>query len=111
MPTLEVVPITLPVLEHHCKVTICIDFFYVQGVLFFHSILQGIGCCTTKLVLNHEKNTILQELEAVVKLYQHCGFQVCDVHADKELDCVHDDLLTIEFNIVPPLDDEEPLDE
>jgi len=54
---------------------------------------------------------ILHELEAVVKLYQHCGFQVCDVHADKELDCVHDDLLTIEFNIVPPLDDEEPLDE
>ena len=63
MPTLEVVPITLPVLEHHCKVAICIDFFYVQGVLFFHSILQGIGCCTTKLVFNHEKTQTYRNLK------------------------------------------------
>jgi len=101
VPTFEAVPIPPPVLEHHRKITIFADFFYAQGVLVFNSISRGIGFCTVKPVTNHDKSTILQELEAVVKLYQHCGFHVCDIHADQEFACVRTDLLPVELNIVP----------
>ena len=101
MPTFEAIQIHLPVLEHHSKVTICADFFYVQGVLFFDSISRGIGFRTVKPVMNHDKSTILQELEAVVKLYQYCGFHVCYLHGHQDIACVEADLLTIELNIVP----------
>ena len=43
VPTFEAVPIPLPVLEHHRKITIYEDFFYVHRVQFFHSISRGIG--------------------------------------------------------------------
>jgi len=101
VPTFEAVPIPPPVLEHHRKITICADFFYVQGVLFFHSISRGIGFRTVKPVINRDKSTILQEPEAVVKLYWHRGFHVCDIHADQEFACVQTDLLPVELNIVP----------
>jgi len=91
VPTFEAVPIPLPVLEHHRKITIYEDFFYVHRVQFFHSISRSIGFRTVKPVINCDKSTILQELEAVVKLYQHRGFHVCDIHADQEFACVHTD--------------------
>jgi len=42
-----------------------------------------------------------RNLKAVVKLYQHHGFHVCNIHADQEFACVNSDLLPVELNIDP----------
>jgi hypothetical protein len=37
-PTFVAEPIPAPILEHHRNVTLCADFFFVQGIPFFHTI-------------------------------------------------------------------------
>lgn len=54
---------------------------------------------TIQHVGNHKHGTILTELRKVIQLYMHRGFQVCDIHADHEFECVRDDI-PIHFEIV-----------
>ena len=100
-PTFEAVPIPPPVLEHHRKVTLCMDFFFVQGIPFLHTISRGIGFRTVRKVPDRGKSVILQETRAVLKLYQSRGFEVCDIHADAEFECIREDVRPVELNIVP----------
>jgi hypothetical protein len=100
-PTFVAEPIPPPVLEHHRNVTLSADFFFVQGMPFFHTISRGIGFRTAHLVPDRNKTTILRKLREVVGRYQTRGFTVCDVHADNELECALESLHIIELNIVP----------
>jgi Zinc knuckle len=100
-PTFEAVPIPAPVLAHHRNVTLCADFFFVQGICFLHTISRDIGFRTVKYVPDRTHKTILRELAATVALYHTRGFAVRDVHADHEFECVRADLLPLMMNIVP----------
>ena len=100
-PTFVAEPIPAPVLKHHRNVTLCADFFFVQGLPFFHNISRAIGFRTAHPVLDRAKSTILRRLRDVIGRYQARGLTICDVHADSELECVRDSLLPIEMNIVP----------
>ena len=100
-PTFVAEPIPAPILEHHHNVTLCADFFFVQGLPFFHTISRGIGFRTVDLVPDRTKTTILRKIRSAVRLYHLRGLQVCDVHADSELECVREDLQPIALNIVP----------
>ena len=88
-------------LAHHCDVTLCADFFFVQGLPFFHTISRAIGFRTAHSVPDRAKATILRLLRDVIGRYQARGLTVRDVHADNELECVRPNLLPIEMNIVP----------
>ena len=44
--------------------------------------------------------TMLKPTRAVVKLYQLRGFHVCDIHADKEFDCIKAVVLPIHLNVI-----------
>ena len=101
VPTFEAVAIPPPILKHHRGITVCADFFYVQGLLFFHTISRGVGFRTVRSVSDRSKPVILKELLAVTSLYTHRGFEVRDIHGDHEFECVRDDLRPIEMNIVP----------
>ena len=101
VPTFEAVPIPPPVLKHHRNVTLCLDFFFVQGLVFYHSISRGIGYRTVKAVSDRSKNLIVTATKDVIRLYQHRGFQVCDIHADHEFECARDALRPVDVNIVP----------
>ena len=46
------------------------DFFFVQGLAFYHSISRGIGYRTIKPVPDRSKPTMLDATNAVLKLYQ-----------------------------------------
>ena len=99
-PTLVAVPLPLPVLEHHRNVTLCVDFFFVQGVGFLHTISRNIGFRTVAPVADRTRKTILLELQAVIKLYTARGFVVADIHCDNEFECVRHDLMPTHLNVV-----------
>jgi hypothetical protein len=99
-PTFEAVPIPLPIRQHHCNVTLCIDFFFVQGVPFLHTIFRGMGYRTAVPVADGSYNTILKQTRSVIKLYTLRGFHVRDIHADEEFDCIRADVLPINLNVV-----------
>jgi hypothetical protein len=101
-PTFAAVPLPSTVLAHHQNVTLCVDFFLVQGLCFLHTISRDIGFRTVAPVSDRARDTILvTELRAVVSfLYAARGFLVRDIHADAEFDCVRHALLPVHFNIV-----------
>ena len=92
IPTTIPTPVPDFITEHHNNVTLCIDFFYVQGSIFFHAISRKLGFRTCLPVNNRSKTTILRALRKVLRLYAQRGFDIQDVHADQEFECVRSDL-------------------
>ena len=69
-PTFEAVLIPPDILEHHRRVTLCVDFFFVQGSIpFLHTISRNIGYRTVRVVADRSRGTILRELQRVIRLY------------------------------------------
>ena len=101
VPTFEAVPIPAHVAAHHRNLTLCVDFFYVQGIPFLHSISRKIGFRTVAQVPNRSKTTILKETRSVIHLYHARGLAIRDIHADIEFECIRPDVLPIDMHIVP----------
>jgi acetolactate synthase regulatory subunit len=99
--TFEAVPLPASIREHHNNVTLCVDFFFVQGLIFMHTISRGIGFRTVSRVNDRNKPTILKEIKAVLHVYRSRGFSVCDIHADNEFACIREDIRPIQLNIIP----------
>jgi hypothetical protein len=78
-----------------------VDFFFVQGIPFFHTISRGIGFRSVRQVPDRGRAVILRETRAIIKLYQSRGFHVCDIHADNEFECIREEIRPIEMNVVP----------
>jgi hypothetical protein len=90
IPTFQAQPIPVSILENHQNITICADFFFVQGFPFLHTVSRDIEFWTISHVHNRNKATMVRELKAVINLYQKCGFNLCDVHADNEFECIRE---------------------
>ena len=61
-------PTTIPdhIAKVHTNVTLGIDFFYVQGIPFLHTISSKIKFCTAQAVNNRQKKTIVEEVKRLV---------------------------------------------
>ena len=57
-----------PISTHHCNVSLCVDFFFVQRIGFLHTISRGIGFRTVSPIANRSHKTILAELSVVINL-------------------------------------------
>jgi hypothetical protein len=101
VPTFDAIPLPPTILEHHKNVTLCVDFFFVQGLVFMHTISRGIGFCTVSRVNERNKPTILKEIKAVLNVYHSRGLIVCDIHGDTEFLCIREDIRPTQLNIVP----------
>ena len=101
VPTYQAVPIPPSVLKHHSQITLCIDFFFVQGHPFFHTISRAIGFRTVASVPDRSHDTILREVHLVINLYRSRGFTVVDIHSDKEFECIKAEIRPIHMDIVP----------
>jgi hypothetical protein len=101
VPTLATINLPESILEHHKDVTVSIDIFYVNKLLFFHSISRKLKIRTVSNITSRHKNTLLQETLQIVKLYESRGFNVVNIHADIEFECLRDDLLPINCDITP----------
>jgi len=57
-------------------VTLCINFFFVQGQPFFHTLSRNLKFHTVSAVKNQKHLAIQAELGDALKLYQPCSFMV-----------------------------------
>ncbi len=73
-----------PILDDHGNITLCADFFFMQGLPFFHTISQKLKFHTVTPVKNLKCNTIKSKLHNALWLYHLCGFQVVDIHSNME---------------------------
>ena len=101
VPTFQAVPIPAHVAAHHLNLTACIDFLFIQGIAFLHSISRKLGFRTLAQVPNRAKATMLKETRSIINLYHARGFTVNDIHADSEFECIRNDILPTDMNIVP----------
>jgi hypothetical protein len=101
VPTFEAVPLPPPIREHHMDVTLCVDFFFVQGIAFLHTISRNIGFRTVSYIADRNKLTILREMKAILHLYKCRGFTIRDIHCDNEFALIREVVRPIQLNIVP----------
>jgi hypothetical protein len=101
VPTFQAVPIPAHIATHHRDLTLCVDFFFVQGMVFLHSISRKIGFRTMAQVPNRSKAIILREIQSVIRLYHARSLIVRDIHADNEFECIRADILPIDMHVVP----------
>jgi hypothetical protein len=83
------------------------DFFWVQGNPFFHTISRKIKFRTVSPVkaTNTEKRpkankaTILKETLFVIELYHTRVFNVVAIHADMDFECIKNDIPRVHFEL------------
>ena len=73
-PAFVAKPIPATILEHQSNVTLCVDFFFVQDLAYFHTISRGLGYRTAHSVPDRTQGTILKHLRHVIAVYTARGF-------------------------------------
>jgi hypothetical protein len=99
-PSFQRVDIPASIIEHHENITLGIDFMYINSNPFLHTISRKLQFRTIASVTSRSKNTMLREVKAVVNLYHKRGFNVIDINADKEFECIRTEMLPIRLHIV-----------
>jgi len=84
-PTTVPANILMPILSEHGNVTLCVDFFFVQGLPFFHTVSRKLKFHMVSAVKNLKRDTMLVEINHALKLYQAKGFNMVDIHSDMSL--------------------------
>ena len=88
--------------KYHSSVTLCLDFFYVQRLPFVHAISRKIGYRQAVAISDRAKETMLSFANLSMLEYTKCGFEVVDVHADKEFECLRESLGNVSLEICRP---------
>ena len=107
VPTFAPIHVPDVIIKDHKDVTICMDFFWVQGNPFFHTVCRKIKFRTVSPVKTTQsskkpkanKEIILKETKFVVDLYRARGFNVVAIHADMDFECIRADMKEIHFEI------------
>ena len=80
-------------------ITLCVDIFYVHGILFLHTISKLLTFRTIGVIPNRRKATILESLQDVIRMYVSRGFRLGAVEGDNEFACMKTDLMPVNLNI------------
>ena len=99
--TFQAVPIPAPLIDPQQRITLCMDFFFVHGHAFYHTISRDIGFRTVSTVPDRSFKTILRETFAVLTLYRARGLHISDIHANNEFECIREHVRPIVLNIAP----------
>ena len=67
-------------------VSLCIDFHFVNGVTVLHTISRKINYRTVSFPLSRSRVSIMKELKMVFRKYNARGFQITDIHTDREFE-------------------------
>ena len=95
-------PLPMEIAKHHSTMTLCVDFFYIQRLPFIHAISQKIGYRQAVAVPDRTKETMLTFTNKCLLEYTKCGFEVADIHADKEFECLRAELGNVSLEICGP---------
>jgi hypothetical protein len=99
VPTFNPVQVPGFILQHHIDVRLCMDIFYVQGHPFFHTISRKVQFRTVAPVLNRNKATLLRVIKPVLAMYTSRGFNISDLRADMEFECIRNNVLPSRLNV------------
>ena len=95
-------PLLGEITKYHSSITLCLDFFYVQRLPFVHTIFRKVGYCQALAVPDRTKETMLSFINKSILEYTGRGFEVVDVHADKEFECLRESLGNVSLEICWP---------
>ena len=95
-------PLPADIAKHHLSVTLCLDFFYIQRLPFVHAISRKIGYRQAMAVSDRAQETMLSFASKSIHEYTRHGFEVVDVHADKEFECLRESLGNMSLEICGP---------
>ena len=80
----DLVKIPVEIRDLHKYITISIDIFFVNKIVFFITLSQNICFTTVTHLLNCELEMIFKAFKSIFKYYYQRGFQLTVVTADGE---------------------------
>jgi len=86
--------------DKHQQVTLCIDLLSVNGNYFLHTIARNIRFRTTSPIPNRAKKQLIRRIDPVFQQYHSRGFEIDEVLADNEFQCIEADILPTRLNLV-----------
>ena len=75
-------PLPLPISERHKNLHLCMDIFYVNGLIFLHSKTGKIDFLSVKSLTSKGATPFIKALEEIKKYDKIC-FKITDYHGDK----------------------------
>ena len=83
---IEKIPLPPMIAEHHLDAALAMDFFFINGNIFFHTKSYKIDFLTAQYCTSRSLKTIMTALETVINKYQCRSFKLTDYHGDSEFD-------------------------
>ena len=92
-------PLPAEIAKYHLSVTLYLDFFYIQCLPFVNAISRKIGYRQAVAISDRAKETMISFANKCMLEYTKCGFEMVDVHADKEFECLRESLGNVSLEI------------
>ena len=83
---IEKIPLPPMIAQHHLDVALAMDFFFVNGNVFFLTKSHKIDFLTAQYYKSRSLRTIITALESIINKYRCRSFNVTDFHGDGEFD-------------------------
>ena len=83
---IEKIPLPPMVALHHSNIALSMDFFFVNGNIFFFTKSDKINFLTAQYCTSRTLRTIMTALEKVINKYSCRSLNICDYHGDNEFD-------------------------
>lgn len=90
--------------EKNKKVRIYIDIMNVNRLEFLHSVSEKIELRASSYLVSESKDSLKKAVEAVIKIHENHGFQVQDIDADGQFECLVDELQGVRIDVIDPLE-------
>ena len=81
---IEKIPLPLPISNQHKSISISVDFFYVNGHVFFTSKSSKLNFVTAKYHKTRGMKSIIATLDDIRQIYHSRGFIIDNIHGDNE---------------------------
>ena len=83
---IEKTPLPSMIAAHHSNIAMAMDFFFINGNIFFHTKTDKINFLTAQYCTSRSLRTIMTALDKVINKYKSRSFNICDYHGDNEFD-------------------------
>ena len=83
---IEKIPLPPIILEHHPKLALGLDFFFINGNIFLLSKSHKVDFLTAQYCNSRSLRTIVTAVEKILHKCDCRGFEITDLHGDNEFD-------------------------
>ena len=97
LPSRASIEIPRQIIEEFKAITLCIDFFYINGLAVFHAISRDLKHRYVGFTDSRLGQQMLTQIRKLDKLYSSRGFQINTIHADPEFEKIRDDIRPIDL--------------